>query len=125
LKNALAQSDAAIAIDGNRPQAHANAGRLLYLAAEEIGDTTTRAQFVAEANVAFNTALEKDPDYTDANYFRSVLEYAIRQYERAQADLQTYLSKTPNGPYASGARDLLATVTKKIESTSTTVPGSP
>ena len=125
LRNALAQSDAAISINADRPQAHANAGRILFIAAKEIKDKDTRAQFVAEANAAFNTALEKDPDYTEANYFRSILEYSITQYDRAQADLQTYLAKTPNGPYADGAHELLATVTEKIASTSTTVPASP
>ena len=125
LRNALAQSDAAITINADRPQAHANAGRVLFIAAKEIKDKDTRAQFVAEANAAFSTALEKDPDYTEANYFRSVLEYSITQYDRAQADLQTYLAKTPNGPYADGAHELLATVTAKLATTSTTVPTSP
>jgi cytochrome c-type biogenesis protein CcmH/NrfG len=124
-RNALEQSDAAISINPERPQAHANAGRVLFIAAKEIKDKDTQAQFVAESNAAFSTALEKDPDYTEANYFRSVLEYSIMQYERAQADLQTYLAKTPNGPYADGAHELLTTVTAKIASTSTTVPASP
>ena len=34
-RNALEQSDAAITIDATRPEAHANAGRLLYLAVRE------------------------------------------------------------------------------------------
>jgi len=125
LRNALAQSDNAIKINPNRPQAHANAGRLLYLASEAIKDNATRLQFVTEAGSAFDTAIAKDPEYADAYYFRSVLESATSQLERAQADLQTYLVKAPNGPYASGARDLLARVTKALESPSTTVPNSP
>jgi cytochrome c-type biogenesis protein CcmH/NrfG len=125
LRNALAQSDDAITIDPNRPQAHANAGRLLYLASEAIKDNATRLQFVTEANAAFDTAITKDPEYADAYYFRSVLESATNQLERAQADLQTYLVKAPNGPYGAGARDLLARVTKALESPSTTVPNSP
>jgi tetratricopeptide (TPR) repeat protein len=125
LRNALVQSDAAISIDQNRPEAHANAGRLLYLASESIKDKNTQLQFVTEASTAFNTAIEKDPEYADAYYFRSVLEFATAQLERAQADLQTYLVKAPSGPYASGARDLLARITKALDSTSTTVPGSP
>ncbi|MEX1009602.1 MAG: tetratricopeptide repeat protein [Acidimicrobiia bacterium] len=125
LRNALAQSDNAITIDPNRPQAHANAGRLLYLASEAIKDNDTRVQFVTEASAALDTALEKDPEYADAYYFRSVLESATSQLDRAQADLQTYLVKAPNGPYADGARDLLARVTRALESPSTTVPDSP
>ncbi len=124
LRNALAQSDNAITIDPNRPQAHANAGRLLYIASESIKDSATRVQFVTEASSAFNTAIEKDPEYADAYYFRAVLESATSQLDRAQADLQTYLVKAPNGPYAGNARDLLASVTKALESPSTTVPKS-
>jgi cytochrome c-type biogenesis protein CcmH/NrfG len=124
-RNALEQSDAAISIDSNRPQGHANAGRLLFIVSRDIKDKTTRNQFVAEADAAFNTALEKDATYTEANYFRAVLEAAIHDYARAQADAQLYLAKTPGGPYASGARSLLAQVTTALESTSTTVPASP
>jgi cytochrome c-type biogenesis protein CcmH/NrfG len=125
LRNALSQSDAAITINADRPEAHANAGRLLYIASESIKDKNTQLQFVTEASAAFNTAIEKDPEYAEAYYFRSVLESATGQIERAQADLQNYLVKAPNGPYAEGARDLLAKVTKALETTSTTVPTSP
>lgn len=125
LRNALAQSDSAITIDPNRPQAHANAGRLLYLASEAITNKDTRVQFVTEAGSAFNTAIEKDPEYADAYYFRSVLEAKTGQLERSQADLQTYLVKAPTGPYADTAHELLANVTKALESPSTTVPNSP
>ena len=119
------QSDNAIAIDPDRPEAHANAGRLLYIASESIKNKNTQLQFVTEASDAFNTAVEKDPEYADAYYFRSVLEFATAQLDRAQADLQTYLVKAPSGPYAADARDLLARITKALESTSTTVPNSP
>jgi cytochrome c-type biogenesis protein CcmH/NrfG len=126
IRNALAQSDNAISIDPNRPEAHANAGRLLYLASEQMKDTASRSQFIAEAVSAFTTAIEKDPEYADAHYFRSVVEFAVGRLDAAQADLQTYLVKAPNGPYAAGARDLLARVATAIEATtSTTVPKSP
>lgn len=124
-RNALAQSDAAIQIDASRPQAHANAGRLLFIVSRDVKDKTTKNQFVTEADAAFTTALEKDPGYTEANYFRAVLEAAIHDYARAQADAQIYLAKTPTGPYVNGARSLLTQVTKALESTSTTVPSSP
>lgn len=125
LRSALEQTDNAITIDASRPQAHANAGRLLYLASEAISDRDTQAQFVARASAAFNAAIERDSEFADAYYFRAVLEAATAQLERAQADLQTYLMKAPDGPYAEDARDVLARVTSAIESTSTTVPGSP
>ena len=125
LKNALAQSDAAISIDPNRAEAHANAGRLLYIASQSIKDQQTQLQFVTEASAAFDTAIEKNPEYAEAYYFRSVLDAATGQLEHAQADLQTYLVKAPSGPYAAQARDLLARVTTALEATSTTVPKSP
>jgi tetratricopeptide (TPR) repeat protein len=125
LRNALAQSDAAISIDQNRPEANANAGRLLYIASESIKNKKTKLQFVTEASSEFNTAIEKGPEYADAYYFRSILEFATAQLDRAQADLQTYLVKAPSGPYAADATDLLAQVTKALQSTSTTVPSSP
>ena len=125
IRNALAQSDAAITIDQNRAEAHANAGRLLYIASESIKNKDTQVQFVTEASAAFNTALEKNPEYAEAYFFRAVLEFATAQLSRAQADLQMYLVKAANGPYAENARDLLARITTALESTSTTVPSSP
>jgi tetratricopeptide (TPR) repeat protein len=124
-ENALKQSDAAITVDASRPEGHANAGRLLYLVSEQVADKSTRDQFVAEANGAFDAAIEHDANYAPAYYFRAVLETAIVQYERAQADLQTYLVKAPDGPYADKARDVLAQVTKALSTPSTTVPTSP
>jgi tetratricopeptide (TPR) repeat protein len=124
-ENALKQSDAAITIDATRPEAHANAGRLLYIVSEQVANKTTRDQFVAEASAAFDAAIERGPAYAPAYYFRAVLETAIVQYERAQADLQTYLVKAPDGPYAAKARDVLAQVTKALSTPSTTVPTSP
>jgi cytochrome c-type biogenesis protein CcmH/NrfG len=124
IRNALAQSDAAISIDPNRAEAHANAGRLLYIASQSIKNNDTQVQFVTEASAAFNTAIEKDPEYSETYFFRAVLEFATAQLDRAQADLQTYLVKSPNGPYAENARDLLARITKALEATSTTVPNS-
>jgi tetratricopeptide (TPR) repeat protein len=125
-RNALEQSDAAITIDATRPAAHANAGRLLYLASEGVNDETTRDQFIAEANAAFNTSLERDPEYSPAYFFRAILElFATQQLERAQADLQLYIIKAPNGPYVDKAREALAQVTAALGTTSTTVPTSP
>ncbi len=125
-RNALEQSDAAITIDATRPEAHANAGRLLYLASENIKDEGTRDQFIAEANGAFTAAVERDPEYSPAYFFRAILElFATKQYVRAQADLQLYIIKAPNGPYVDKAREALAQVTAALATTSTTVPTSP
>ena len=63
LDNALKQSDAAITIDANRPEGHANAARLLYLASEQVPSKDTQAQLVAQALAGFNQAIAVDPNY--------------------------------------------------------------
>ena len=120
--NALKQSDAAITIDPNRPEAHANAGRLLYLATSSIKDESTKNQYIARAKAGFDTAIAVGPDYADAYYFRAVLyAMALLDLPRAQVDLQNYLVKAPNGQWAANARSLLTQVTNALETPSTTV----
>ncbi len=123
LQNALKQSDAAITIDKNRPEGHANAARLIYLASESAKDAPTRNTLIAQALAGLTQAITVGPDYPDSYYFRGVL-YAesLRDYARSQVDLQNYLIKAPNGSWASLARTLLDQVTKALESPSTTVP---
>jgi len=123
LQNALKQSDAAITINANRPEGHANSARLIFLASEAAPDASAKNQLVAQALAGFNQAITVDPNYPDAYYFRAVLySQALRDYARAQADLQTYLVKAPDGTWAALARQLLAQVTTALETPSTTVP---
>jgi cytochrome c-type biogenesis protein CcmH/NrfG len=122
LQNALKQSDSAITIDANRPEGHANAARLLYLASEQVADKNTQAQLVAQALAGFTEAIKVGPDYADAYYFRAVLYAATNDAARSQVDLQYYLSKEPTGVWAAQARQLLAQVTTALETPSTTVP---
>jgi tetratricopeptide (TPR) repeat protein len=123
--NALKQSDAAITIDPNRAEGHANAARLLYLASEQVASGSERNQLVAQALAGFDKAVQVNPDFADAYYFRAVLyAFASRDYLRSQIDLQNYLVRAPNGPWASQARSLLTQVTNALESPSTTVPPS-
>jgi len=123
LSNALKQSDAAISIDPNRPEGHANAARLLYLASEQVADTQTRDQLVAQALAGFDKAIEVGPDYADAYYFRAVLEaFSTHDDARAQIDLQNYLFRQPDGQWKDPATQLLAQVTKALNTPSTTVP---
>jgi len=124
LANALKQSDAAITIDPNRPEGHANAGRLLYLASDPriVTNKNERDQLVAEAVAALTKAITVGPDFADSYYFRSVLFAATSELPRAQTDLQQYLVLAPNGQWSDPARKLLAQVTTAIESPSTTVP---
>jgi cytochrome c-type biogenesis protein CcmH/NrfG len=125
LPTALKQWDAAISIDPNRPEAHALAGRALYLVSEQIKDKQQQAQLVAESKAAFDKAIEVGPDYVDSYFYRGILEGATNQLELSQADLQLYLAKAPTGQWRSNALAALATVTSKLGSTSTTVPASP
>ncbi|HLM16385.1 MAG TPA: hypothetical protein VK549_01105 [Acidimicrobiia bacterium] len=124
LANALKQSDAAISIDANRPEAHANAARLIFLASEVAPAQEAKNTLIAQALAGFTRAITVGPDYADSYYFRAVLysQSSLRDFARAQIDLQNYLVKAPNGTWVALARQLLAQVTKKLESPSTTVP---
>jgi len=124
LANALKQSDAAITIDANRPEGHANAARLIFLASEVAPAQDAKNTLIAQALAGFTQAITVDPSYADSYYFRAVLysQSSLRDYARAQVDLQNYLVKAPDGTWAALARQLLAQVTKALESPSTTVP---
>jgi tetratricopeptide (TPR) repeat protein len=122
LPTAIKQWDAAITIDPTRPEAQANLGRALYLVSEQIPDKTAQQQTIAEAVAAFDTAIRNAPEYSDSYFFRAVVRAGLQEYAGSQTDLQTYLVKTPNGRWASQARQLLAQVTNVLGSPSTTVP---
>ena len=124
LANAIKQSDEAITIDANRPEGHANAARLIFLASEVAPAQDAKNTLVAQALAGFNQAIAVGPDYADSYYFRAVLysQSSLRDFARAQIDLQNYLVKAPDGTWAELARQLLAQVTKELESPSTTVP---
>jgi len=124
LPNALKQWDAAISIDPNRPEAHALAGRALYLVSEQLTNRTQQAQLVSESKAAFDKAISVDPNYPDAYFYRGILEGATNEPQASLADLQTYLDKAPTGQWAQNARDAQASVRGKPQSPSTTVPTS-
>ncbi len=125
LPTAIKQWDAAITIDPNRPEGHAQIGRALYLVSEQMGDKTARDQIVAEARAALDKAIEVGPAYLDAFFFRGVMLGALDEYANAQADLQTYLAGSPTGQWSDSARQALADVTAALARTSTTVPATP
>jgi cytochrome c-type biogenesis protein CcmH/NrfG len=123
ITNALKQSDAAITIDPNRPEGHANSARLLYLASEQVPNKDAQAQLVAQALAGFTKAIGVGPDYADAYYFRGVLyAFGLKDDARSQTDLQHYLVQAPDGRWAAQARTLLGQVTTALESPSTTLP---
>jgi tetratricopeptide (TPR) repeat protein len=121
--NALRQSDAAIKIDPNRPEAHANAGRLLYLSSENATSDSDRSSLIASAKAGFDTAIAVGPDYADTYYFRGILfAFALRDFARSQTDLQSYLVRAPNGQWSNAARTLLSQVTAQLTPSTTVVP---
>jgi cytochrome c-type biogenesis protein CcmH/NrfG len=121
ITGALKQYDEIIRLDPRNAEAYAQSGRLLYLAAQAAPDQAV--QLVDRAKTRLDTAVSIDPEYPDAHYFRAILlanEY--QDFAAAQNDLQRYLLAAPNGPFADDARQLLASVTRALESTSTTTP---
>jgi cytochrome c-type biogenesis protein CcmH/NrfG len=126
LPTAIEQWDAAVTIDPNRPEGHAQLGRALYLVSEQVPNRNVQAQLVAQAHAALNQAILVDPDHPDSYFFRGVLLAATGELASAQADLQRYLATTPEGRWSASARDALEAVTTELErNPSTTVPPSP
>jgi cytochrome c-type biogenesis protein CcmH/NrfG len=126
LPTAIEQWDAAVTIDPNRPEGHAQLGRALYLVSEQVPNKDVQAQLIAQARAALNQSILVGPDYADAYFFRGVLLAATGELANAQADLQMYLASTPEGSWSASARRALEEVTTELErSPSTTVPASP
>lgn len=120
LSGALEQYDAVLVIDPNSADAHAQAGRLLYLVAAR-APRKDAAGLVAKATERLDRAVELDPEYADARFFRAIVranEYG--DFLGAQQDLQRYLVVAPSGTFAEQARDLLAQVTQALEPRGTT-----
>lgn len=116
LPEALKQYDEVIAIDPNNAEAHAQSGRILYLTARQAqpGDA---AFLVDSSRARLDRAVELDPDYPDARFFRAiVLANEYGEFAAAQNDLQRYLLAAPEGTFADQARQLLAEVTAALES---------
>lgn len=123
LVGALRRYDEIIAIDEANAKAHAQAGRIIYLTAGR-ATTDEAAALVVRSRGELDRAVELDPEYADARFFRAIIlanEYG--DFAGAQNDLQRYLLAAPNGPFADQARQLLADVTVALEgSTTTAVP---
>ncbi len=120
LVGALRQYDEVLARNPRSAEAEAQSGRILYLTARAA--VTTRPVdvdgLVAGAVARLDRALEIDPEYPDARYFRAIVvanEYG--DFARAQGDLQRYLIFAPQGQFADSARGLLAQVTSALEGT--------
>jgi cytochrome c-type biogenesis protein CcmH/NrfG len=122
LPTAVKQWDAAISIDASRPEAQASIGRALYLVSEQVVDKTTQQNMVAEALAAEEKAISDNPDYADAYFYRGVIRAGLQELSAAQADLQLYIVKAPDGEWSDQAHQLLAQVTDVLQHPSTTVP---
>ena len=117
--DALRTYDDVIAIDAANAQAHAEAGRILYLTAQS-APADQAVELVDAARVRLDRAVELDADSPDARFYRAiVLANEFGEFQAAQGDLQRYLVAAPNGRWAAQARQLLADVTKALENPTT------
>ena len=124
LRGALAQYDEITKLDPSNAAAEAQAGRILYLTAQ--ASPTDAAQLVALSRARLDHAVQLDPRYPDAHFFRAiVLANEFQDYAGAVNECQRYLLLAPNGPWADSARQLLAQATRALASPPTTSPTPP
>ncbi len=111
---ALEQYDEVIRLDSENTEAFAQSGRLLYLTA--VAAPEQAPELVAAARTRLDTAIDIDPEYPDARFFRAIiLANEFQDFVAAQNDLQRYLILAPDGVFAEQARQLLADVTNALE----------
>jgi cytochrome c-type biogenesis protein CcmH/NrfG len=122
LVGALQQYTEITQIQPSNAVAVANVGRILYLTAEST--TASQADSLDSlARAKLDQAIELDPQYPDAHYFRAVvLANEYQDYAGAQDDLQHYLVLAPSGQYAPQAQILLAEVTNALTGPPVTTP---
>lgn len=112
---ALRQYDEMLRIDPKSAEAEAQAGRILYLTAASAAPEQAAA-LVDRSKQRLDHAVELDPGYADARYFRAiVLANEYQDFAGAQRDLQEYLIAKPDGEFSGDARQLLAQVTSALE----------
>jgi cytochrome c-type biogenesis protein CcmH/NrfG len=125
---ALQQYDEVLARDPSTAVAEAQAGRILYLTAEQaVKSAPAQVEPLVQQSIArLDHAVSLDPQYPDARFFRAiVLANEFGDFATAQSDLQRYIVLAPSGPFVDQARQLLAQVTNAIEGTpipTTTLP---
>jgi cytochrome c-type biogenesis protein CcmH/NrfG len=120
---ALQQYDAILKIDPTNAVAEAQAGRLLYVTAQA-APPSQAADLVTRARLRLDHAIELNPQYADAHFFRAIiLAQEFQDFTGAQDDVQHYLVLAPNGTFAGQARQLLAQVENALNGPSpTTAP---
>ncbi len=116
---AFEQYDEVIRLDPANVEAYAQSGRLFYVTA--VAAPEQAAEFVAIARERLDTAIDIDPEYPDARFFRAIiLANEYQDFAAAQNDLQRYLILAPDGAFGDQARQLLADVTNALEAPTTT-----
>lgn len=90
--SAIADMDSAIALDADNPELYVLRGQMVILLYEW--------NRVAEN---YNTALEIDPNYAPAYFYRGILYYTNLFREDALADFERYLEISPHGEHAADA----------------------
>ncbi len=123
LAGAFEQYDEVIRLDPENVEAYAQSGRLFYVTA--VAAPAQAAEFVAIARERLDTAIDIDPEYPDARFFRAiVLANEYQDFVAAQNDLQRYLILAPDGVFVDQVRQLLADVTKALEAPTSTAPST-
>ena len=120
LHGALQQYDEVLARNPANAEAEAQAGRILYLAAQAAvkAEPDQVDSLVQQSRARLDHAVSLDPQYPDARFFRAiVLANEFGDFPAAQNDLQRYLILAPSGVFANDARSLLAEVTNAIDGT--------
>ncbi len=108
LAGALRQYDEVTARQPDNADALAQGGRILYLTASQTPPDQA-GELVAAARDRLDRAVEADPEYADARFFRAVLlAQELLDRDLAISDAQRYLVLAPDGPFADQARALLA-----------------
>jgi tetratricopeptide (TPR) repeat protein len=96
---AIADMDAAIALDPENPELYVLRGNIIILIYEW-----------DRALADYNTAIELDPNYADAYFYRGILYYTRADYAPALADFQHYLELAPDGIHAADATTYIAQI---------------
>jgi len=113
-KDALASCERLAALPGG------NAGHCYY----NVGASLTNAGKIDSANTAFDKAIAADPNFADAYYQKGVNLLGKATVDKnghmvaapeVATDLNKYLELAPNGPYAQPAKELLAGIGGKVQ----------
>ena len=109
-----------LARDPSNAVAEAQAGRILYITAEQAVKAAPGQvdALVQQSRARLDHAVSLDPMYADARFFRAiVLANEYGDFATAQSDLQRYIVLAPSGSFVNQARDLLAQVTNALDGT--------